>query len=102
MAVESMIFCEELHGLHLSVAKLTACKSIPPLRSWQGVSKRENAWERRLLNGCTEQFPASSLARKNGFPAVGFHIVPLEETEPGMFSLGLILSKNAPITILHR
>uniref|UniRef100_A0A669PGW8 Uncharacterized protein n=1 Tax=Phasianus colchicus TaxID=9054 RepID=A0A669PGW8_PHACC len=34
--------------------------------------------------------------------SVGFHIVPLEETEPGMFSLGLILSKNAPITVLHR
>lgn len=80
---------------------LTARKSIPPLPSWQGFREREDAWERRLLNSCT-QLPASLLAWKNGFPALGFHIALLEETEQGMLSPGLILSKIAPITVLRR
>jgi len=71
------------------------------LPSWQGISKWEDAWERRLLNGCTE-LPASVLARKNGFPALGFHIALLEKTELGMLSLGLILSKITPIAVLCR
>lgn len=70
--------------------------------SWQGFSEWEDTWEQRLLNGCTQQLPASFLAQKNGFPALGFHIALLEETEPGMLSLGLILSKDAPIAVLRR
>lgn len=80
---------------------LTARKSIPSLPSWQGFREQEDAWERTLLNGCT-QLPDSLLARKNSFPALGFHIALLKGTEPGMLSLGLILSKIAPIPVLRR